>query len=167
MNNLYFACSDCKIYLDAGYRWAYWELEEPCIVERGEQVDVAAVLDAECYWNPPQEENSEWLYQEIFPVLKHFLNEHRLHKVIFGESEDFAPVESDSYFDWLQIGFLAGLTPRYFIEVLKLQNWGQVIDYVKQQQNKPWWWEYAYDDEQTHHQVKEKFLELVRKQNHG
>jgi uncharacterized protein len=23
MNNLYFACTDCKTYTDAGYRWAY------------------------------------------------------------------------------------------------------------------------------------------------
>ena len=47
MNNLYFACCDCKIYIDAGYRWAYWELEEARIVARRKPVDVESVLKAE------------------------------------------------------------------------------------------------------------------------
>jgi hypothetical protein len=42
VNNRYLACQDCKIYIDVGYRWAYWELEEPGIVARGDVVNVGS-----------------------------------------------------------------------------------------------------------------------------
>ena len=91
MNNLYFACADCKVYVDAGYRWAYWELEKAGIVSRNQMVSVEAVLGADSYWNPPLEDSSNWLYQEIFPTLREFLSTHRFHKVVFGQEEEFAP----------------------------------------------------------------------------
>jgi hypothetical protein len=27
MNNVYFACADCRVLIDAGYLWAYWQLD--------------------------------------------------------------------------------------------------------------------------------------------
>ena len=53
MTFLFFACCDCKIYTDAGDRWAYWELEGRGVVGRGVPVDVEAVLNATGFWNPP------------------------------------------------------------------------------------------------------------------
>ncbi len=69
MNSLFFACIDCKIYIDAGDRWAYWELEEPGTVSRTKTVNIERVLAAEKYWNPPRDEDSRWLYEGVFPTL--------------------------------------------------------------------------------------------------
>jgi len=41
MNDLYFACTDCKIIADCGYRWAYWHLLHPGVVRPRERIDVA------------------------------------------------------------------------------------------------------------------------------
>ncbi len=62
MNFLYFACSDCKIYIDPEYRWAYSELEQATIVSRGKEANVEAVLAAENYWRPSLNEQTLWLY---------------------------------------------------------------------------------------------------------
>jgi len=67
MNCRYFACTDCKKYIDAGYRWAYCMLEDPGIVRLDETVSASAVLAAAEYWLPPPEEQSDWLMQRILP----------------------------------------------------------------------------------------------------
>jgi hypothetical protein len=59
MNCRYFACADCKQYIDAGYRWAYWLLEHPGIVRLGEPVSASAVLATADYWTPPPDEQSD------------------------------------------------------------------------------------------------------------
>ena len=50
MNDLCFACLDCKSYIDSGYRWCYWTLEDPGIVKQGQPISVPAVLAATEYW---------------------------------------------------------------------------------------------------------------------
>lgn len=35
MNNVYFACADCRVLIDAGYLWAYWQLDHAGIVVPG------------------------------------------------------------------------------------------------------------------------------------
>src|SRR5258708_2664126 len=89
MNNLYFACTDCRIYTDAGYRWAYSTLEDRGVVQRGRPVLVDAIFSAEEYWSPPVEETSNWLYKEVFPGVRSFLQAHGNHSVIFGDQDDF------------------------------------------------------------------------------
>src|SRR4030095_15250880 len=64
MTSLYFACTDCKVYIDAGYRWAAWWLEEPGVVRRGKQVAVDLVLSAPEYWSPERNKGAQWLYGE-------------------------------------------------------------------------------------------------------
>src|SRR5437899_2770317 len=107
MTFLFFACCDCKTYIDAGDRWAYWELEHRGVVRRGAPVNVRAVLDATGYWNPPDNAESRWLYVDVFPRLRDFLQEHETHKVVFGEEEEFAPIMSDDYFNWMSVGYLS------------------------------------------------------------
>ena len=163
MNNLYFACTDCKIYVDAGYRWAYWELEEAGIISRDRMVSVEDVLGAENYWNPPLEDSSNWLYQEIFPTLREFLSTHRFHKVVFGEEEEFAP-DVDSLLEWMQIGYLRIPTPRYLVEVMGFKSWEQVTDYMSKLESVPWWYELTYWGEPSPYELgKRKFEELVKK----
>jgi hypothetical protein len=163
MNNLYFACNDCKTYIDAGYRWAYWELERAGVVTRAGNVDVEAVLAAENYWNPPKEEQSRWLYEEVFPPLRQFLQEHKSHQVMFGEDEDFASLDNDYYLDWMQIGYLMKPTPRYLVEVLRMVSWEQVCEYMQKQGSPPAWWKLTWwDNPSPHEKGRQKFEELVR-----
>jgi hypothetical protein len=167
MNNLYFACCDCKIYIDAGYRWAYWTLEDAGIVSRKKEVSVGSVLAANNYWNPPRGETSRWLYEEIFPPLKKFLEDHKDHRVVFGEQEDFAP-DDDYYLDWMQIGDGMQPTPRYLVEVLGLNTWEQVGEYMKEREFPPVWWETTWwGDPPPHEKGKKRFEELVREKQIG
>ncbi len=166
VNNLYFACRDCKTYIDAGYRWAYWQLEEAGIVVRGEEVNVEAVLAARDYWNPPQDGNSRWLCEEVFPPLRKFLHDHKSHQVVFGEEDDFAP-PGDEYFDWMQVGYQPIPTPRYLVDVLGIKSWEQVHEYMEKQKTPPPWWEVTWlGDPSPQEKGRQKFEELVRKK-HG
>lgn len=163
MNNLYFACCDCKIYIDAGYRWAYWQLEQPGVVTRGKYIDVDAVFAAEMYWNPSPDEDVSWLYQEVLPPVREFLRDHQSHQIIVGEEQDFALLDGD-YFDWMQLGYLLVPTPRYLVEVLGLQSWDQVFEYMEKQRIPPAWWEITWEDggASPRERGRQKFEDLVR-----
>jgi hypothetical protein len=161
MNFLFFACCDCKIYINAGYRWSYWELEEAGIVKPGVQVNIENVLAAEKYWNPPKEESTRWLYKEIFPPLKLFVEKHKKHTIIFGEQESFTSPDTDEYWDWLQIGYILVPTPRHFVEVMGFKTWDEVEDYIKKQESLPWWWELSWESQNWHEESQRKFAELV------
>ena len=163
MNNLFFACRDCKTYIDAGYRWVHWQLEEPRILDRVSSVNVQSVLAAPNYWNPPKDEGSRWLYEEVLPAVRQFLLDHLSHHVAFGEEEEFAPIQSDDYFDWMQVGYLATPTPRYLVEILGLNSWEEVGEFVEGQRIPPAWWGVTWPDPSLHERAKHKFEELVRR----
>ena len=57
MNDRYFGCRQCRTYVDAGYRWAYWQLEEPGLVAIGEPVSIDAIFSATEYWSPQGDDN--------------------------------------------------------------------------------------------------------------
>jgi len=161
MNFLYFACCDCEIYIDAGYRWA-WELLSRHIVARGGLVDVEAVLAETSYWNPPREEGSRWLFEGVFPPLRGFFGEHASHRIVFGEEDDIAPIAGFDM-DWMQIGYLLEPTPRYLVEVLGFTSWEQACDYLGKLEVPPPWWEVTWDgDPSWHEQGKRKFGALVK-----
>jgi len=101
MNFRYFACPICKIYTSAGYRWAYWHLEHPGLVVPNKEVNLAELLAANEYWHPPADPDSNWLYEEVFPLVKSFLLEHADHGIIFVDSGDLFGIEDlDS---WLEL----------------------------------------------------------------
>lgn len=159
MTNLYFACTDCKVYVDAGYRWAAWSLEEPGIVKRGKPVSVDRVLSAREYWTPAKTDGAQWLYNEVLPSVRRFLEEHRCHRVVFGNTGDFLSLDGNGLLDWMQVGFLPLLLPRYFVERLGFQTWDQVSNFIARQDSTPWWWMLEWDD--FHSKVRKKFQELV------
>lgn len=159
MINLYFACTNCKVYVDAGYRWASWWLEEPGVVKRGKPVSVDSVLGASEYWNPARTDGADWLYTEVLPSVRRFLREHGAHQIVFGNTADFLSLGGDDLLDWMQVGYLPLLLPRYFVERLGLQTWDQVSSFVARQENTPWWWMLEWDD--LHNKVQRKFQELV------
>ena len=159
MNDLYFACTGCKTYTNAGYRWAYWTLEDKGVVQKGKPISVKATLSAEEYWNPPVEETSNWLHNEVFPGVRVFLQEHNGHSIIFGDQDDFLFSESDdTYFEWLHVGYLAGVSPRTLAEQLGFTTWEEANDYLSKQERPPWWWDHT---EELRNQGKAKFEELV------
>jgi len=159
MNDLYFACSDCKIYTDAGYRWAFAQLLESGIVSRRREVSVEIVLKAEDFWHPPSDENSRWLYQDIFPALKEFFTEHKTHRVIFGELEEIAP-EEDYYADWTQVGQCNEPSLRHFVQIKGLKTWRDLQHYmIEQGQLAPIWWSCFPEAE-----IKKRFNEIVQEQ---
>lgn len=164
MNDLYFACCSCKIYIDAGYRWAYWQLKEEGIVARGQAVDIANVLAADGYWHPPQDEHSRWLADDIFPGLRQFLQDHQSHCIVFGEDEDFAPSEADAL-EWMQIGYALMPTPRYLVEVIGLHTWDQVREYMAKQSTLPAWYAVTWwGNPSPQEKGRQKFEEIVRQQ---
>ncbi len=120
MNNVYFACRMCKTFQDAGYRWCYWTLEHPGIVERGKPVAVSAVLSATEYWQDAQEET--WL-QELLPTVRVFLERHGTHELMYGDGEDIGLIpliEDDHHFlDWMNEdeGSTSDLVPRLAIAI--------------------------------------------------
>jgi hypothetical protein len=159
MNNLYFACTDCKTYVDAGYRWASWWLEEPGIVKRGKPVSVDLVLSAREYWTPGKTDGAQWLHSEVLPSVRRFLEEHRSHRVVFGPTSEFLSPDGNGLLDWMQVGFLPVLLPRYFVERLGFQSWDQVSSFIERQDSAPWWWMLEWDD--LHAKARKKFQELV------
>ena len=136
MTDLYFACPECKAYVDAGYRWCYLELQRPGIVRLGEIVDVERVRAHQPYWSPPPGEGSAWLYNEVFPSGREFFTRHREHGITFCEDNDLS---DDVFLHWLQLGYCRSPSPRYFAEVLGLTSWDQVLDWKARQVNYGLW----------------------------
>jgi hypothetical protein len=159
MMNIYFACRDCKVYVDAGYRWASWWLEEPRIVKRGTPVSVEAVFSAREYWSPSKTDSADWLRTEVLPSVRRFLEEHRCHRIVFGNTADFLSFDDDGLLDWMQVGYSPLLLPRYFVEQLGFQTWDQVSNFIARQDSTPWWWMLEWDDQ--HGKARKKFQELV------
>ncbi|BAY10833.1 hypothetical protein [Calothrix sp. NIES-2098] len=102
MNCCYFACIDCKKYIDAGYRWAYWLLENPGIIDKGERISAEQVFHAEKYWQPPPDESSPWLIKQILPAVHRFLSEHQQHCLLYLDEDNFAR-EDSIYYDFQEI----------------------------------------------------------------
>ena len=87
MNGVYFVCRKPREYTDAGYRWAYWTLEDKGVVTPGAPVGVAAVFDQEEYWNPAEAERNAWLCQDILPTVRRFFIEHQSDGIEYVDDE--------------------------------------------------------------------------------
>jgi hypothetical protein len=102
MNTPYFACLSCRIYIESGYRWAYWQLEHPGVVQHNEGVNVEAVLACTEYWSPPEQERSDWLCERVLPAVRRFLNDHREHGIVYTD-QDVIYNEESLYYGWSEI----------------------------------------------------------------
>jgi len=159
VNNLYFACTACHVFIDAGYRHAYWTLEHAGVVSTNAPVDIREVLDAEEYWAV---DDVEWLIK-LLPAVRGFLEAHRTHDVRFGDGENLGPTpmfDGDyRLFDWLMdAGYVYKELPRYYVERLGFRRWAQVVEHVETTRDgPPWWWL----DEEYREQARKKFLALV------
>lgn len=102
MNNRYFICRKQRKYTDAGYRWAYWTLEDKGIITLGDGVDVVAVQAADEYWNPDDSENNEWLCEQILPTVKEFLEMNREDGIEYAD-EEFIAEQWELGYEWHEI----------------------------------------------------------------
>lgn len=102
MNCRYFACPNCRVYIDAGYRWAYWTLEHPGIVIISGGVDVEAVRGCAEYWAPPVESRSPWLVDRILPRVRVFIEQHGSHGMVYVD-EEVIYNEDTLYYNWKEI----------------------------------------------------------------
>jgi hypothetical protein len=102
MNNRYFICKTHKKYTDAGYRWAYWQLEDKGVITLGTEVDVNAVLSEHDYWNPDEADRSEWLCAEILPTARRFLEAHRAEGIEYAD-EEFLYVQWELGYEWREV----------------------------------------------------------------
>jgi hypothetical protein len=153
VNEVYFACTACRIYIDAGYRHAYWELEDTGIVDRSAAVDSAAVLSAPTYWDVEE----DWLV-ELLPNVRRFLETHRDHLLRYGDADELKiPFNSsEGLFEWLIEGGFQEL-PRYYSERLGYRTWEEVVAHVSASTFPPSWWE----DENEREAAKRKFMTIV------
>ena len=103
MNNRYFICKTHKKYTDAGYRWAYWKLEDTDVATLGGVVDVNAVLAAQDYWHPTKSEENEWLCSEILPAVRQFLEAHEADEIEYSD-EDFLVRQWELGYEWCELG---------------------------------------------------------------
>lgn len=90
VNCVYFACVDHRKYVDAGYRWAYWTLEQAGVVQKDHDVDIERLLSVSEYWNPPDEERSAWLCSDVLPTVRSFLLRHAGHRIVYVDEDRFA-----------------------------------------------------------------------------
>lgn len=136
MNDRYFACRTCKTFLDAGYRWCYWELEHPGIIQLGERVDVDRVLSHAPYWDAPADSPSDWLSKEVLPSVRQFFADHAGHDIVYWQIDD---LPDDKPLNWLWIGADPLPTARYFVEVLRLKRWQDVEQWLDSSEFRDWW----------------------------
>ena len=129
MNNLYFFCTSCKVFVDAGYRWAYNTLEEAGIVTSGTPE----------YWNPEPDERSKWLLEEVLPSVRIFFEQRRLHRIVLGEDGQFFDSDPDWFLKWIQEGFWSKPLPRFYLERVGCKSWREVCEHISQLKFKPGW----------------------------
>jgi hypothetical protein len=143
MNNVYFACTQCKVYVDAGYRWAYWQLEEPLALQQGGVVDIDRLLSIDSYWKPQTSEQSTWLISTLSQV-KEFIHGHRFHSIAYGDLEHLIGADADEYerFAWMNENpGDTDLQPRNFVEQMGIRNWKDVTMYIASRPDRPWCYE--------------------------
>jgi len=141
MNSVYFACTSCKNYIDAGYRGALNAL----FPEKLGSIDIHAIheiseddiINNSDYWKL---EHSHPYYSEVLPRVRTFLTKHRDHRLIFSDLDGLLYPRDEEFesLRWLDEGDMYELPgkalimePRYFIEHPKLQyrQWSSVKAY--------------------------------------
>ena len=99
MNCRYFICRKHNKYTDAGYRWAYWQLENKGVVSLGQTVDVTTILKQHDYWNPPDDHSD---IPKILLTVREFLEDHRLEQIEYVD-EDMLVKSWELGYEWREI----------------------------------------------------------------
>jgi hypothetical protein len=75
-------------------------LEHPGIVQLSEKVNIESVLDARDYWNPNEDEVTEWLAARL-SLTRNYLEQHR--DDIFYIDEDYLITQWELGHDWKKV----------------------------------------------------------------
>lgn len=144
MNDVYFACQNCQLYIDAGYRWTQ---NLSAAIQRGQKVDMDAVFSAVEYWRGV---GGDQYLQNLLQQVRVFLEAHREHDVIFGWEEDFHHFDAASL-GWMEVEIDAKNRdesgteyfwgPRDFVEKLGYTHWEQVLGHIAKLEWSVWWFE--------------------------
>jgi len=137
MNGVYFACRDCKNYIDAGYRWPVSTLFPNQWEQFPLAISVEEVLAHSEYWGGV---TAHPYLAAALPAARRFLLFHRTHRLLFGDTESFMDFDDlkHGYLEWLDEGSLEEpklqticLEPRYFAEhqALRYKSWESVEKY--------------------------------------
>ena len=154
---VYFACTDCSVLVDAGYRGAACELETPGVVARRARVSATAVLAASSYWAPPSDSESEWLTHQVLPAVRAFLAEHHEHRLTYGDVEEVVGLDPIAILRWLDVGYSAEITPRYLVDILGFRLWSEAVEWARSRDPRLWWW----DDAELNDSARTKFQEIA------
>jgi predicted nuclease of predicted toxin-antitoxin system len=80
----------------------------------------------------------------LIPILNHvhaFLRTHRAHDLIYGEEENFIPVDTLEFLDWIEDADRPIWMPRHFTERFHFTQWREVAEYLRDHPDElPWWW---------------------------
>ena len=88
MNGVFFLCTDENVYVDAGYRWAYWKLEHTGIIEKNKIIDIKEVLASKEYWSDLEQEGKKnELFQKTLPLVKAFFLKYLRNTIIYVDEE--------------------------------------------------------------------------------
>jgi hypothetical protein len=164
MNEVYFFCESCKIYIDAGYRHAAMALVG-CGVIEGDllgrerpfaDVDIRKVLACAAYWD--QAGKPDDLSRRLVRV-REFLVEHATHVVAFGDIHRLLNNSDAVWTDWLSEDGEDDPTPRYLAERLHFGKWSEVETYIAGRRRSPWWWNHP--NSATRAEAKRKFETMV------
>ncbi len=154
MNDIYFGCKKCKIFINAAHRWAVSTIENNGIVRREDIVDIEKILSFKEYW-----QCDDLNINSDLKKINEFLNIHKTHPVIYSELSFLYSDRNKEYLNWMcDVGDESELLPRYFVERMGLQSWDEVQDYLNELKIMPWWLD-NYDESLD--SVKVKFRELV------
>lgn len=164
MNAVCFACTECKMYVDAGHRWAYWRLEEPKVVLPGAVVDVDRLLSIDSYWKPEPNKQIPWL-DSVLSHGEQFVLSHKAHRIVYCD-ENAIGEGADEYGELAWMNEYpdddTDLLPRNFFEQLGMRTWGEVTAYFGSRSRKPWW----YERPSARVVARRKFDELVLSELH-
>ena len=165
MNHIYFACCSCRVYIDAGYRWA---AHLPASVYDDAPLNVEAVMRAENYWRGVEE--ADWL-RELLPKIRQFLEAHRQHDLVFGQEEKFLSRDEPSSLFWTEIEDIDPTddeanaqisffwSPVVFVEVFNYRTWEEVGSYLTKTPYETWW----FCDSQLRYEARRVFEYLVQR----
>ena len=106
MNDVFFACRDCKSYINAGYRWPVSTLFPDHWGQFPLKLDVQAVLSHREYWGG---ETLHPYLTEVLPAARRFLLSHEAHDLVFGDVESFMDFDDPGhrYLEWLNAASLS------------------------------------------------------------
>ena len=139
MNDVYFACRDCKNYIDAGYRWPVSTLFQNRVDGFPLDVHPQEVLSHAEYWSGA---TGHPYLAAVLPAARRFLLAHQDHDLVFGDAESFMNFDDPAnlHLEWLDEASLDEpslqtlcLEPRYFAEhpALRYSSWEQVEAYCR------------------------------------